>query len=213
MDGSRCVGSQVYTCGTTSDGCRTLSKSNCPVNGACIGSLPGAMCVSEQTYGNATDLMGTDVPHGANTFWGVKITVTTKIWLKRIGLIARNAPGHANLVVYNDNGMSGTSSAPSSYIGGALGDMILSGKNEYAINNVNGAPGNTPIILNPGTYWLLAAFEQSTVIAHGSGSAFARYKTLMSPMFWNSTPPNPFGTSIQDDTATPANYYLVGLPQ
>jgi hypothetical protein len=104
-------------------------------------------------------------------------------------------------------------SAPSSYVAGAFDYMVVTGAHEYAVNNVAGAPGTTPVILNPGSYWMLAVFEQNTLVAHGSGNQFARYKTLMSPVFWNSTPPDPFGASATDDFATPANYYLVGLPQ
>jgi len=106
-------------------------------------------------------------------------------------------------------------SAPSTYLAGAFDYTVLVGKNEYAVNNVQGAPGNTPVILNPGTYWMLAVFEADTLLAHGAGpgSQYARYKQLAAPIFWNNTPPNPFGVSLVDDSATPANYYLVGLPQ
>jgi hypothetical protein len=211
--GSRCVGSTLYTCGTSPAMCRTFATTNCPANGACVGNYPAAMCVTEQTYGNATNLTGLDVVHGANTFWGVKVQVTAKIWLKRFGLIARSAPGHVRFVLYNDNGMAGSSSAPSSYIAGAFDEMVVTGSHEYVVNDVAGAPGTTPVILNPGTYWMLAVFERDTSIAHGSGPQFARFKTLMAPVFWNSTPPNSFGASAPDDVATPANYYLVGLPQ
>jgi hypothetical protein len=69
------------------------------------------------------------------------------------------------------------------------------------------------VILNPGSYWMLAVFEQDTLIVHSGGAQFARYKSLMAPVFWNNTPPDPFGASAVDDIATPANYYLVGLPQ
>jgi hypothetical protein len=213
MDGSRCVGTQVYTCSTTSDGCRKLVKTNCPVNGACIGTLPAAMCVSEQTFGNATDLMGMDQAHQANTYWGFKIQVTSKIWLKRFGLIARNAPGHLRLVLYNDNGMGGMNSAPTTYIAGAFDYSVVTGKQEYAVNNVQGAPGNTPVILDPGQYWMLAVFEASTSIAHGSGSQFNRYKQLLAPTAWNSTPQTPITMTVVDDSTPAANYYLVGLPQ
>jgi hypothetical protein len=171
------------------------------------------MCVSETSYGNAADLGGAGTPHFANNFWGVKIQVTTKIWLKRFGLIAKNAPGHLRLVLYKDNGMAAMNSAPAQYVAGAFDYMVVAGAHEYAVNNVAGAPPTTPVILNPGSYWMLAVFEQDTLIVHSGGAQFARYKSLMAPVFWNNTPPDPFGASAVDDIATPANYYLVGLPQ
>jgi hypothetical protein len=85
MDGSRCVGNQLYTCGTSLDGCRTLTKTTCSSNGACVALAASARCVTEVTYGYAVDTMGVDIPHAAGNLLGFAFQATTTVTLKRFG--------------------------------------------------------------------------------------------------------------------------------
>ena len=165
------------------------------------------MCVNEQSYGNPTDLMGIDVPHATNALYGIPIVVTTSILLRRLGIIVRTASGLVRLALYSDNGMAGSNSAPANFLAGALDYSLQVGRNEFAINS---PPPTIPVMLGPGTYWLMAAFQASTSVAHGSGTQLAKFRGLTP---WNAAVPSPFGTALPDDTATPPNYYLVGLPQ
>jgi hypothetical protein len=209
MDGSRCVGNQVYTCGTTADGCRTLTRTTCPVNGACVGVLPSAMCVSEQTFGNATDGMPGGVPHAAATLLGTPIQVTTTVTLKRFGIITRDAPGKVSLVLYSHNGLAGAMGAPVNYLAGALFVTTAVGRQEYAVNN---PPGGSITLTAGTTYWMLAVFEKDTLVAHGpaSDSQLFRYATH-SP--WDKAMPMPYPAGAPYYYGTPANFYIVGLPQ
>jgi hypothetical protein len=52
--GSRCVGSVLYTCGSNSDGCATLKKTSCPSGGACVDNYPSARCIDMVVMGACT---------------------------------------------------------------------------------------------------------------------------------------------------------------
>ena len=205
-DGSRCVGNQLVTCSTGGDGCRSVSKTDCPANGACLMS-PVAHCVSEMTYGYPVDGMGLTISHAAGNLLGFAFQATTTVTLKRFGLIAKSAPGQVSFALYSHNGMSGTSASPVNYLGGSLYQTVVMGKHEYAVNN----PPAASITLTAGTtYWILVTFEKDTLVAHGpdSQSVFFRSATYV----WGDQLPMPYPALAPFYNQSPANFYLVGLP-
>jgi hypothetical protein len=206
--GSRCVGTTLYACGASASGCKTLVKTVCPANGACVDSYPAARCVTEVTFGNATDGLGADSPHNTGFLLGSPFQVTTKVTLKRFGLITRDAPGKVSLALYSDNGVAGAGAAPANYIAGALLVPIVAGKHEYAVNN----PPAANITLTPGTYWMLASFEKSTMVAHGPDAQMQFFRAATQTP-WDKAMPMPYPSNAPSYYDTPANYYLVGLPQ
>jgi hypothetical protein len=203
--GSRCVGNQVYTCGTNSAGCRTLDIESCGGAGVCM----NGMCTTEVTFGNFNEGPGTDVPHAPGYLLGTPFQVNTRVRLKSFGLIARNAPGKVSFALYTHNGNGGTSAAPVDYLGGALLVDVVAGKREYLVNN----PPAANIILDPGnTYWMMAVFEAETIVAHGpdTDSQFFR-ATPQTP--WNKAMPMPYPANAPSFFDTPAKFFFVGLPQ
>ena len=50
-NGSRCVGSVLYTCGSNTESCGTITKTTCPSGGACVDDYPNARCIDASEIG------------------------------------------------------------------------------------------------------------------------------------------------------------------
>lgn len=205
VDGSYCVNATtMITCAPDTNACQQATTTNCSVlaNEGCTGSHPSAKC--EKAFGY-TSSSGSSGVLPFEFLFAVSVNVTQSITIKRLGLVAKAASTGVRLAVYTDNG------GPDLYKASAVGAYTVqypglgTGRNEYAITD---PPSTSPVVLAPGTYWIVGVVQASTMLMQQSGVTSVRYKTW-SP--WNTPFPAQL-TGETTDTLAAVNFYMVGVP-
>jgi len=192
-EGSFCVASSLYTCATGTSGCFDVRAEECsPI--FCVGTFPNGRCQGVVALGSATDLGGQS-DHDANALLGIQITVDAPARLQYFGLIARET-GLVNMALY-------AGVPPTVLVSGAsvIAQPVVEGVNEF--------PVLEQPTLQPGTYWIMAVFQNVTRIAHGTTvDTVIQYidHSFSSPL--PSTLPPPFAYTDRN-----MNYYILALPE
>jgi hypothetical protein len=198
MNGSYCLdSSRLVRCSVVAS-CQQATPVSCAINAfeQCEGDHPGALC--QTAYGAYAD-GGDSGTLGAGLLFGVQVTISSTIVVRRIGVITRAASSKIRLAIYTHSAATG----PTTWLASALpSGNLVAGRQEFVLNDPV-----TPVSLGAGTYWIVGVMEASTSVAQGA-SAPVRYKSV-DP--WNT--PFPLAmTGMTGDNLAKVNFYLIGSP-
>lgn len=199
-NGSRCVGSAVYRCGADSLGCPRFMQTAC-ASGVCRGTYPDAACVDEVKVGWPTEFSSMQ-EHPSGALAGSKIEIQASAQLLRIGIITKAGGTHGLLALYSDQ-----NGKPHTRLAATSNNLLVTGINEFTV-----PLPPSPVILSPGTYWVMTSFDASTQVAHSMATEPLAYVAYV-----HGTPlPNTLNSmdvAVLEDSGFEPNFYIVVLPQ
>jgi hypothetical protein len=203
--GGHCADTNTLVTCTAVNTCQQSSPSTCAnlANETCTGTFPNAKC--EVAFGYPTD-GGSSGNMPGSELYGEQIQVTaTSLKLTRLGLITVSAGTAVRMAIYADNGGS-PGAWLASAIKGSQGNTLVSGRNEFAIDDPTLA--TSPVTIQAGKYWIFAAFSGATMLRQGGTNVPTRYASFSQ---WNAAFPDPI-TGLTPDSLAYVNFYVVGVP-
>jgi hypothetical protein len=207
-NGSRCVGSTLYTCTNAGAGCQLLSTQVCAANQLCVGSHPSARCADEQKLGVST--AGGSQQTWSNLLLGQKINVPVGSTLRRVGVYWNGNGGGAALArtltfgLYRDGG-----TGPSGALVASAIDRSVNAIAGVDFNLTMPAGGTT---LTAGDYWLFVEMSAAGYIAMNPTPS-TQY-LYMSHTYGAGLPATVTPASFNSSSIPgPLAFYLVVIPQ